>query len=308
VLAGLDPDDPAAWQSFLERFGHLSDSPNDCSRPTWAEQSEEVRGVVGPGQGPRGEREAAAPAAATREELRAAVPALRRVTAARRWDRAARLRQLREEVGYSYARVYGLFRPTLLEAGRRLVGRGLLADRDDVFLLDLAELGAALRGDLPAAAHLVAERREEMAHAAELVFPEFVVGDDPMPVRDRAGARVLVGVPTAGGRHTGPARVVTSLASAGPIGPEDVLVLAAADVTWTPLLVRAGAVVTETGGMLAHASIVAREIGVPCVASVEGATRIPDGALVSVDGAAGEVILFDAPGDGAPDVQAGREE
>ena len=78
------------------------------------------------------------------------------------------------------------------------------------------------------------------------------------------------------------------------LGPDDVLVLMAADVTWTPLLLRAGAVVTETGGMLSHASIVAREFGLPCVACVEGATAIPEGALVSVDGAAGEVIVLDA--------------
>jgi pyruvate,water dikinase len=87
--------------------------------------------------------------------------------------------------------------------------------------------------------------------------------------------------------------VVVSLTGAGGIGPEDVLILPAADVTWTPLLLRAAAVVTETGGMLSHASIVARELGVPCVASVAGATQIPDGTPLAVDGAAGEVILLE---------------
>ena len=212
----------------------------------------------------------------------------------RRWDRAARYRLARERVGYSYARVYALFRPTFLEAGRRLVERGVLSEAEDVFLLDLDEVDRALNGALPDAADLVSNRRAEMAEAADLHWPETIIGDDPMPIRGRSRARVLTGVPTAGGRHTGPARVVTSLATAGDIGPSDVLVLAAADVTWTPLLLRAGAVVTETGGMLSHASIVAREFGLPCVACVEGATGIPEGALVSVDGAAGEVILLDA--------------
>jgi pyruvate,water dikinase len=131
-----------------------------------------------------------------------------------------------------------------------------------------------------------------MAEAADLHWPETIVGDDPVPVRGRAGATLLTGVPTSRGRHTGPARVVTSLAGAGEVGPQDVLVLAASDVTWTPLLLRAGAVVTETGGMLSHASIVAREFGLPCVASVHGATDIPEGTMLCVDGAAGEVLLL----------------
>ena len=119
------------------------------------------------------------------------------------------------------------------------------------------------------------------------------------------GARVLTGVPTSRGRHTGPARVVTSLARAGDIGPDDVLVLVAADVTWTPLLLRAGAVVTETGGMLSHASIVARELGLPCVASVEGATDIAEGAMVCVDGASGEVLVLGVPSE--PDPREGPD-
>ena len=169
----------------------------------------------------------------------------------------------------------------------------MITDPSDVFLLDLAELADCLHGRL-AAAPLVAARREEMSEAADLHWPETIIGDDPVPIRGRSRARILMGVPTSRGRRTGPARVVTSLATAPDIGPDDVLILAAADVTWTPLLLRAGAVVTETGGMLSHASIVAREFGLPCVASVEGATGIAEGTTVCVDGGSGEVLLLGA--------------
>ena len=223
---------------------------------------------------------------------RSSCPGRRRAAVGRRWDRAVRFRVAREQVGYTYARVYALFRATFLEAGRRLVARGVLADADDVFLLTLAEVRDALQGEGGHAAGTVRARRAEMAEAADLVFPETVVGDDPVPVRGRSTATVLSGVPVSRGRLTGPARVVTSLWDSAGIGPEHVLVLPAADVTWTPLLLRAGALVTETGGMLAHASIVARELGIPCVASVDGATRSPDGTVVSVDGAAGEVMVL----------------
>ena len=62
-----------------------------------------------------------------------------------------------------------------------------------------------------------------------------------------------------------------------------------ADVGWTPILARAGAVVAESGGLLSHSSIVAREFGIPCVVSVSGAMRIPDGARIRVDGYSGDV-------------------
>ena len=294
ALAQIDPGDDVSWEEFMVRFGHLSDSPNDCSLPTWVEQPEVVRRIAEPAQGQLHRASGSASTNPARDVLGASGGAWTRSMMRRRWDRAARYRLARERVGYSYARVYALFRPTFLEAGRRLVDRGVLSEAADVFLLDLDEVDRALSAALPDAADLVSNRRAEMAEAADLHWPETIFGDDPMPIRGRSRARVLTGVPTAGGRHTGPARVVTSLATAGEIGPSDVLVLAAADVTWTPLLLRAGAVVTETGGMLSHASIVAREFGLPCVACVEGATAIPEGALVSVDGAAGEVIVLDA--------------
>jgi phosphohistidine swiveling domain-containing protein len=289
ALAVLDPDDPAALTEFLARFGHLSDSPNDCSRPTWGEDPDAVARLAS-------SRAAAArlgPPSSGRGPLLAATPRVRRPLLAWQWDRAAAIRVTRDRVGHTYAQVYGLFRPTFLAIGDRLVARGVIAARDDVFLLSWGEVRTALVGGFADATDLVAHRRAEMAEAAELTWPETIIGDDPIPIRGRTGATTFHGVAVSRGRHVGRARVATSLASAPDVGPTDVLVLAASDVTWTPLLLCAGAVVSETGGMLAHASIVARELGLPCVASVAGATAIPDGSWVAVDGGAGEVLVLE---------------
>jgi len=290
ALAELDPQDPAGWEAFLRRFGHLSDSPNDCSRVTWAEQPEQVRAMVGDGR--RLPADALGPDDAA-AHLLAATPRWQRPLVHRSWQRASALRLARERMGYTYARVYALYRPTFLEIARRLVAAGVLDHAEDVFLLGWDEVRTALDGRLADAASLVDARRAEMAEAAELSWPERIVGDDPVPVRGRASARALSGVAAAPGRHVGPARVVTSLTAASDVGVDDVLVLEAPDVTWTPLLLRAGAVVSESGGMLAHAAIVAREVGVPCVASVAGATLIPDGSIVCVDGWSGDVLVLD---------------
>ena len=66
------------------------------------------------------------------------------------------------------------------------------------------------------------------------------------------------------------------------------------DPSWTPLFVPAAGVVVDVGAALSHAIIVSRELGIPCVVSATDATkRIPDGALVRVDGDTGVVTILD---------------
>jgi pyruvate,water dikinase len=74
--------------------------------------------------------------------------------------------------------------------------------------------------------------------------------------------------------------------------PGAVLVAPATDPGWTPIFARAVGVVVELGGALSHAGIVAREYGIPCVANIDGVTRmLRDGDLVRVDGSSGLVSV-----------------
>lgn len=99
----------------------------------------------------------------------------------------------------------------------------------------------------------------------------------------------LEGWPVSGGSYRGRAVVVHD--------PDDgleegaVLVADATDPSWSPLFMRAGALVLERGGPLSHAAILARELGVPAVTNVPGATSLLDGREVVVDGDAGVVVL-----------------
>jgi pyruvate,water dikinase len=102
---------------------------------------------------------------------------------------------------------------------------------------------------------------------------------------------VLSGIPTSIGHHTGPVKVVRGIQDFEKVSSGDVLVIPYSDVGWTPLFARAGAVVAESGGLLSHSSIVAREYNIPAVVSVEGATLLPDETLVTVDGHKGEILI-----------------
>lgn len=100
----------------------------------------------------------------------------------------------------------------------------------------------------------------------------------------------LTGTPGSGGTATGPARIVRGPGDFGTVQPGDVLVCRYTDPAWTPLFGVVAAVVTETGGVLSHAAIVAREHGIPAVLAVPGAlTTLHDGLTVVVDGTAGTV-------------------
>ncbi|WP_155371054.1 PEP-utilizing enzyme [Catellatospora vulcania] len=104
------------------------------------------------------------------------------------------------------------------------------------------------------------------------------------------GPTVVTGVPSSPGRAYGPARVVRSVDDFGRMRPGDVLVCRTTDPAWTPLFRLAAAVVTETGGLLCHAAIVAREYRIPAVVGAADAmSRLDDGAPVTVDGALGTV-------------------
>lgn len=104
------------------------------------------------------------------------------------------------------------------------------------------------------------------------------------------GEVLATGTPASPGVAAGPVRVVTGLDDFGTFDAGDVLVCRTTSPAWTPLLVRAAAVVTETGGILAHAAIVARELRIPAVVAVDRATTtLPAGRPVVVDGTAGSV-------------------
>ncbi|HEY1276185.1 MAG TPA: PEP-utilizing enzyme [Thermoleophilaceae bacterium] len=201
-------------------------------------------------------------------------------------------------------------REALLGFGRRLVGEGRLERSDDVFMLRREELRQALATspDEPLTG-LVAERRTaleraRLTHAEPFLGPAPGTDDLPPMVAKFYGVPgtatrdgdSLRGTPASAGEATGVARVVLGAEDFSRVHAGDVLVCATTTPAWTPLFSSIAALVTDTGGILSHAAIVAREYGLPVVVGAEAATRfVPDGALVSVNGASGEVRILQRP-------------
>ncbi|MDJ0954645.1 MAG: PEP/pyruvate-binding domain-containing protein [Acidimicrobiia bacterium] len=275
----------AEFEAFLEQFGHLSTSGNDFSVAPWRETPDAVVAMALDHVEVHG-----ATARIPWHEVESELSAAQRPVLTRLRVRTQQFIEHRENVSSTYTYGYGLFRKYFLEVGRRLVERGLLVADEDVMYLYLDELRAALLGapgDPPG--ELVEARRREMESLADVEMPEIIYGDDFVPAQNAAGSSTRRGIPTSRGHHRGTLRVVRDTADFGKVAAGDVIAIPFSDVGWTPLFVRAGAVIAEAGGMLSHSSIVAREYRIPCVVSVPGATRLPDGATVVVDGYAGTV-------------------
>lgn len=190
------------------------------------------------------------------------------------------------------------------ELARRIARRGGPGERWLTCLYTPDEFRAAITDPAPLGA-LVAERRELHQRLSGLVPPFIVdtVVPDIATWESRASAAdpvragdVLRGIAGCPGVARGRARVVLDPADPRDLGPGEVLVAPITDPSWTPLFLAAEAVVVDVGATMSHAVIVSRELGIPCVVSAVGATRrIPDGALLEVDGNAGTVTVVELP-------------
>lgn len=181
-------------------------------------------------------------------------------------------------------------RLVLREWGRRLVNRDILDSADDVHYLTLDEIYYP-----PASSkETVARRREERERLAKLDYPVHFTQpwapDDAGLVDD---AEMVTGQAVSPGTARGIVRILAH--PDDDFEPGEVLVTNVTDTGWTPFFGCAAAIVTNVGGAMSHAAIVAREFGIPAVVNTMTATRqLRDGQLVEVDGTAGTVRVINA--------------
>ena len=198
---------------------------------------------------------------------------------------------------FYFDRNYARARDFLEHLGARFIAKGLIDDADDVFFLGREEIIEADEGrlDRHRIAPRVRGRRRVYERYSQKEPPKFLQGwrtfDDADLADDGNGLR---GIGASTGKVTGRARVCRTLDEIGRIQKGDILVTVATDPGWTTLFSILGGVVVETGGVVAHAVLISREFGLPCVANVtQACNRIPDGATITVDGTNGRVIIHD---------------
>jgi phosphohistidine swiveling domain-containing protein len=205
---------------------------------------------------------------------------------------AVKMLTLRENNRDRCVRLTWVTRRLALEHGGRLAVQGRIEAARDVFQLTMAELL-----DPPAdVATRVVRRKAERARLALLHMPPIFeatwAASDVLPPLQPG--ETLTGIGICKGKVIGRARLVDP-DTIDDLEPDEIMIAHVTDVGYTALFGHCGAVVTDIGGLMSHAAVVAREYGVPCVVDTQvAAARIQSGALVEVDGSAGTVTVLEA--------------
>ena len=296
-------------QAFLAEHGHLGHVSEDLQEPSWnadpgpllADLATRRRRDPAVQAERLGAREAEA--AALERQIRADLAGEPGDAAAfeRLLSVARAIGPLTEGHNYWIDRMCGdrLYRFTR-RIGAILVACDVLDRPDDITHLHRHEVRDLLLAPADRRA-LIAERIAEHDHLATLVPPR-TLGAPPPPERelDRfEGARVtatepgtLRGTGASAGTVRAVARVVAGPADFDRVAPGEIVVARASNPGWVPLFGIAGGFVTDTGGVLSHAAVVAREFGLPAVVgSGEATTRITDGQIIEIDGTTGLIRL-----------------
>ncbi|MEV5837702.1 PEP-utilizing enzyme [Nocardia sp. NPDC052112] len=210
----------------------------------------------------------------------------------------------RERARTTAAMVIHEIRLPALELGRRGVAAGVLDTAEQIFMLFADELDDYLT-DPQRFTTILRERETVYLDLFDREPPFVVAGQAPAVDTWRrrsektstllAIGETISGVSGCSGIARGRARVLTSADDPSALEPGDILIAPITDPSWTPLFVAAAAVVVNVGAPFSHAAIVSRELGIPCVVSANDATtRIPDGALIEVDGTNATVTILPA--------------
>lgn len=196
----------------------------------------------------------------------------------------------------SYLQSLDVLRAATRHIGALLVEAARLSSPDDAFYLTIDELIGAPATDPSVDLHqIVLDRRALRLQYQQLAAPSAWTGQ-PEPIvptkhHDEPITR-LSGVGACGGVVEGRAVVITEPADAD-IDDGDILVAHTTDPSWVSLMFLSGALVVDIGGLMSHAAVVARELGIPCVMNTgTGTTDLRTGDVVRVDGAAGTVEVI----------------
>jgi len=291
------------FRSFLAQFGHRGVYEMDIGNPRWQEDTSYPLQVIKSTMATANLEEIKQQQKSKNQEawrkVERSIPKSRHAKIRKQVEKVVKGAALREMAKYEMLKLYQAWRMVFLEAGGRLEERGILAEKADVFHCSWAELFSILKGDWNGHGLklLVEERKEWMEKMEELSPPDYYIDETShfaeatLPGSDS----FLQGLGVSAGRASGLAKLLRHPDQEKKLNMGDVLVAPSTDPAWTPLFLRASAIVVESSsGAASHGAIVAREFGIPAVLNIPGVMRlIKDGQNVVVDGDEGKVFLQD---------------
>ncbi|WDQ31387.1 phosphoenolpyruvate synthase [Paenibacillus marchantiae] len=201
----------------------------------------------------------------------------------------------REYPKYGMINRYFVYKKALLKEAERLAQAGVIAEKEDIYLLTFEELREVVRTN-KLDEKIITQRKDDYKIYEKLTPPRVLTSDGEIITgqykRENMPAEAIVGLPVSSGVIEGRARVIFNIEDAD-LEDGDILVTPYTDPSWTPLFVSIKGLVTEVGGLMTHGAVIAREYGLPAIVGVEKAThRIKDGQRIRVHGTEGYIEIL----------------
>ncbi len=302
------------FKVFLQKYGHRGRYESDVSVPRYIEDPSALLFAIqshleAPG-GPDPDeiiQRQEADAQKTWTEFESKLTAWQRATLGRR--ARSLLRRIksyyvwRELVRSELMRKTYPMRLIHLEMARRFIERGWIESQEDYFYLTLMEIDAVVDNNEPGESlgAIIKRRKAEWSRLAKIEMPLLMKESQLAAIVRRSASQTmqtetaseLRGLPVSPGFAEGEVIVMRDASEFPRMKRGAILVTTATDPSWTPLFTLASGVIVEVGGLLSHASTVAREYGLPAVANIKHATRIlKDGDRVRLDATTGVIEIL----------------
>jgi pyruvate,water dikinase len=212
--------------------------------------------------------------------------------------RARQLMGLRESPKFFAVRMMWHIHRELLKSGDELVKVGALANKGDLFYLTFDEMKKFALREERNWHELIAARQEAYRHELRRrQIPRMLLSDGRAFYKGfgaaEDGENVITGSPVSPGEIEGNVRIVLNPTQAN-LKPGEIMICPGTDPSWTPLFLTAAGLVMETGGMMTHGAVVAREYGIPAIVGIDQAThRLKTGQRIRIDGSSGRIEILD---------------
>jgi len=287
---------------FLEKYGHRSSEEIDFGVPRWKEQPGYIVDTIQSYIDQKTYRKGIDKLHRDQEEAERAIEHLTARLEDKGASREARklqklLRLFRDTFGYRempkfiMVQAMNVLREVLAEVGKELAAEGRLKDPGDIFFVGIEDIKAG--GDLREKA--ACNREEYLREMQRTNVPRLITsyGEAVCAVADEGEDGALRGIPASAGIHEGPVKIVMRPEEGRKLRDGDILVTMSTDPSWTPLFLKIGGLIMETGATLAHGPVVAREYNIPAVVGVGNATgTLKDGQIVRLNGEAGTIEVL----------------
>ncbi len=289
-------------KAFLAKYGHRSAIELDVGVPSWQEEPQYVLDLINSYIDNKNYQEGIDRFYSGKKEAEKAIQRIKTDLEKKGERRKAKkvekiLKDFREMFGirelskFVVTQVFSITRDLLIEVGEELERAGRISDKMDIFFVTIEDIRAGK--DLN---QRVKRNKEQFLIDEKRVAPRLLTstGESIFSAMEEAGDLGLTGIPVSPGVFEGPVRVLDHPQEGYKLEQGDILVTTGTNPAWTPLFLKLGALIMETGGSISHGSVVAREYGVPAVAGVSRATtELKDGYIVRINGETGSVDVID---------------